>query len=233
MAQNLDGFERYAVYFAPREGATLADLGARWLGRDESGAPVAPLDAPGLPAPRAALVRDAARYGFHATLKAPFRLAEGVVGADLDHAVAALARARRSPSSLRLGVASLGGFVALSPSASAPEVEALAAACVIELDGLRAPLTAGEAARRGGAGLDAVEAANLVRWGYPYVLSRFRFHMTLTTRLSPTEAAQAVEALSAAFAPALDAPVAVEDLCLFGDPGGGAPLRLLRRHPLA
>lgn len=232
MADDLSGYERYAVYVAPRDGTALADAGARWLGRDAAGAAVAPLDAAGLPAPRETLVRDARRYGFHATLKAPFRLAEDFRGADLDDAVAALARSRAPIVGPRLAVGALDGFVALTPVADWPEIDDLAAACVTGLDLMRAPLSGPEIARRRRAGLDTVEDANLRTWGYPYVLARFRFHMTLTIRLSRVEAAQAVAALSRAFGPALDAPPVVEDLCLFGDPGGGAPLRLLRRHPL-
>jgi putative phosphonate metabolism protein len=232
MAPDLDGYERYAVYFAPRSGSVLGDLGARWLGRDENGAPVEALEAPGSPVRRDDLIRDARRYGFHATLKAPFRLGEDFTFADLDGAVAALASSREPIVAPSLIVSSLDGFVALTPTAASPAIEALASTCVTDLDLMRAPLSAAEMSRRRRGGLDTVEDANLRAWGYPYVLSRFRFHMTLTIRLSRAEAAQAVTALSAAFAPALNEDLVIEDLCVFGDPGGGAPFRLLRRHPL-
>ena len=66
-------FTRYAIYYLPPAGA-LADFGARWLGWDvRRGAAAVQLDLPGL--------RDATeaprKYGFHGTLKPPFRLAEG------------------------------------------------------------------------------------------------------------------------------------------------------------
>jgi putative phosphonate metabolism protein len=226
------GYERYAVYFAPRSGSTLGDLGARWLGRDAHGAPVAPLDAPGSPVRREELIRDARRYGFHATLKAPFRLGDDFSFADLDAAVAALASSREPIVGPSLMAASLDGFVALTPTRPSPAIDALASRCVTDLDLMRAPLSAAEMSRRRRGGLDTVEDANLRAWGYPYVLDRFRFHITLTIRLSRAEAVEVVRALSATFAPALDEGLAIEDLCIFGDPGGGAPFRLLRRHPL-
>ena len=88
---------------------------------------------------------------------------------------------------LRLQVAALGGFLALVPEEAPPALAALEEALVTGLDAFRAPADAAETVRRRMAGLDAVEEENLRRWGYPYVLRRFRFHMTLTGPL-PAEA---------------------------------------------
>ncbi|MFN3614080.1 MAG: phosphonate metabolism protein, partial [Rubrimonas sp.] len=74
----LSGYARYAIYYAPEPGSALARAGAAWLGADPAGAPPPPIEPAGLPRPRAELVSRAARYGLHATLKAPFRLAPGV-----------------------------------------------------------------------------------------------------------------------------------------------------------
>ena len=134
---------------------------------------------PGCRSPRAALVAAPRRYGFHATLKPPFRLAEGADAAGLD-AAAARGGGGFAPFALRLRLGWLGGFLALVPEAAPPELAALAAACVTRARRLPGAAGAAELARRRAAGLDAVEAENLRRWGYPYVLDRFRFHMTLT-----------------------------------------------------
>jgi len=225
-------WRRHAIYFAPAPGP-LARFGAAWLGWDaEAGAeaeePPSLLSA--LTARRAAITAEPRRYGFHATLKPPFRLAAGETVAALDGAVAALAAARPGVA-LPLRVAAVGRFVALAPDGEAPALAALAADCVTGLDGFRAPLSAEERGRREAAGLDAVGEAYLARWGYPYVLDRFRFHMTLTGPLGDDrEAVRA--ALAAAMAPLLAEPLAVDAICRFSE-GEDGRFRLVRRFPLA
>ena len=71
-------WRRHAIYFAPPAGSPLAEFGADWLGWDPAtGRGRDGFDLPGLPRRRAELVATPARYGFHATLKAPFRLGRG------------------------------------------------------------------------------------------------------------------------------------------------------------
>ena len=60
----------------------------------------------------------------------------------------------------------------------------------------------------------------LDRWGYPYVMEEFRFHLTLTDRLPDAEA-PVMAALAAHFAPVLPRPFVIEDLCLFGEDAAG------------
>jgi hypothetical protein len=233
MTASLHGYDRYAVYYAPPAGSALARLGAAWLGWDpDAGAEAGPLEIDGLPETRARLVREARRYGLHATFKAPFRLAEGIGVEILDAAVAALAARLPPAAGPALAVAIDLGFICLRPGGPAPAVDALAAACVTELDLLRAPLTSAELFRRRRAGLDMVEDAHLRTWGYPYVLDRFSFHITLTGPLAKAEARLAAPLFAEAFAGALDGPFAIGELCLFGDPGERGPFRLLRRYPL-
>ena len=71
-------FRRYALYFAPRPGTALARFGAGWFGHDpETGLATARPGLQGLPADMVnAITAQAARYGFHGTLKAPFFLAK-------------------------------------------------------------------------------------------------------------------------------------------------------------
>lgn len=228
----LEGFARYAVYFAPPRGSPLGRLGSGWLGHDPEGEAPPPPEVDDLPAPREALVARPRRYGFHATLKAPFRLAAGVEAAALDAGLGALAASQAACLAPPLQATVADGFVSLRPGGPAPGLDALAAACVTGLDRFRAPLPPQERAARA-AGLDAAETAHLERWGYPYVLDRFAFHMTLTGPLPEREAAQAAAALGRAFAPALAGPLEVGQVALFGDPGEGRPFRLLRRHALS
>jgi putative phosphonate metabolism protein len=228
---SMGDWRRHAIFFAPPAGGALARFGAAWLGWDaDAGERRGDFTLPGLPAPREELVEGPRRYGFHATLKAPFRLAQGAGEAELDAAAAAVA-AGCARFELRLRVAALGGFLALVPDEAPPELAALEEALVMGLDRFRAPAGAEETVRRRMAGLDAVEEENLRRWGYPYVLRRFRFHMTLTGAL-PAEARAAVRAaLEPALVEALAEPVPVGEVCRFAEGGDGA-FRLVRRFPL-
>lgn len=212
----MQGYARYAVYWAPRPDSALARLGAAWLGWD-------PERRVASPPPRPDRVADPRRYGLHATLKAPFRL-EGAPG-DLAAAVQALAA--RTPPVLAPGLvpSDAMGFAALVPGGPCPDLDTLAGTCVRDLDRFRAPLTDQDRARRGA--LDPGLAANLDAWGYPYVFEAFRFHVTLTgPGPMPAE-------LPDLLAGCLDPSFRLEDLCLFGDPGGGAAFHLVARYPLA
>ncbi|MEQ8601733.1 MAG: DUF1045 domain-containing protein [Marivibrio sp.] len=232
----MEDFARYAVYYAPRAGSALADFGNAWLGRDPaSGEPTARPAAPGLSADRIAEITEApARYGFHGTLKAPFALAEGATRGDLETALAVLG-ARLAPPVAPGGLAltAIGPFLALTPQDGDGALSALAARVVEDLDSYRAPPGAAELARRRRGDLNAAQEALLQRWGYPYVMGEFRFHLTLTGPLDPAARAAVASALEPVVAPFGRTPFTLDALCLFGDPGGGAPFRLIRRVPLS
>lgn len=227
---DLARFRRFAVYFLP-DGA-LGRFGSRWLGWDAAtGARPAPPDLPGLPAPAAALTATPRRYGFHATLKPPFHLAAGATPAALDAAVAALAGRLAPVQRDGLAVAHSGRFVALLPEGGDGPLAGLAAAAVEALDPFRAPSEPAELALRRRPGLTPAEDALLLRWGYPYVMDAFHFHLTLTGGLAPEAANAAREALVPAFAPHLPRPFSLDALSLLGEERDGF-FRLIRRYPL-
>ena len=99
-------------------------------------------------------------------------------------------------------------------------------------DQFRRPAEASELARRRSAGLSERQDALLVRFGYPYVLDEFRFHMTLTERLEPRVSAGLKPWLQQHFAAALQAPAMVADLCLFVQERPDVQFRILQRFPL-
>ena len=74
------------------------------------------------------------------------------------------------------------------------------------------------------------QEANLTAWGYPFVLDEFRFHMTLTGRLTADTAARFMDVLEPVFAKALSAPFVVEGIALSREPAPGAPFETLRRY---
>ena len=198
---------RWALYFAPP--AALGQLGQQWL--SDTFEPAAPWTT----APR--------RYGFHATLKAPFRLAPGYALCDLTAAVADWSQ-RQSPFFVRLSVQWLGDFLALRPVART-DIEALsglAASAVEQLDPFRAELSAAEQQRRLAAPLTVRERDLLARWGYPYVFEAFRFHCTLTEPL-PTAIRPRLFALAEQhFNGVLSQPTPIDRVVLAEEPAPGA-----------
>ena len=176
-------FTRYAVYYLPTD-RDLAESGARWLGWDveKGGASIQP-DIPGLDD----ITMTPRKYGFHGTLKPPFRLAAGQSADQLQAAVAMLARSCQPATSGGLDLRVLGGFLALVPTGDTTGIARVAANSVQAIDPFRAPPGEAELASRRKAGLTARQETLLAQWGYPYVMEEFRFHLTLTGRLPDAE----------------------------------------------
>lgn len=213
-------FTRYAIYYTPEPGTPLADFGASWLGWDSArGTPCAHPRMTGLDV--AAITATPRKYGFHGTIKPPFRLAEGATAQGLSDAIADLC-ADSAPVVLEgLMLARLGRFLALVPLGDAGALGALAARTVQDLDAFRAPPNDAEMAKRRAARLNPAQEAHLLRWGYPYVLDQFRFHMTLTGPLD-SETSNRVEAALAEPIRALElAPFQITGLTLLGEDGTG------------
>ncbi len=225
------GFQRYAVYFAPRRDSVLGCFGAAWLGWDaERGVDCEGLEVDRLPRPRAELVATPRKYGFHGTLKAPFRLADGATPEAVEATLREVA-ARFAPFAEPMQLSALGPFLALTPAVPGGALGAVADACVTAFDPLRAPALAGEIAKRREQSLTSRQEAHLAEWGYPYVFEDFRFHLTLTGALSPEDQAATAAALRPVLASALAAPTPFEDLCVFGEAADGR-FHLLRRRTL-
>ncbi|PWC34934.1 DUF1045 domain-containing protein [Azospirillum sp. TSO22-1] len=223
---------RFALYFAPEDDTALARFGWWWLARRPDRAEPEPLPAVGLdPAAQMKLIAEPQRYGFHATLKAPFRLAEGTNAAALHDAAAAFARARRPFAEAPFALKELHGFLALRPSCPSPAIEDLAAGCVRAFERFRARPTEAERRRRLAAGLSDRQRDLYEAWGYPYVFEQFRFHMTLTRALPDAERAAIRDLLTDLGATARAEPVEFRSLCLFEQAGPEAPFVLTARFP--
>ena len=218
---------RVAVFFTPPAKHRLTLAAARWLMRDPfTGAGFATEADDGFDAVALqALTAEPRRYGFHATMKAPFRLVEGASLADAEALLADFCRDALPCPLPVLGIATLGPFFALVPDATTKEVNDLAALVVKAFEPLRAPLDPAELARRRRGGLTAEQDAKLLSWGYPYVFDEFRFHMTLT---GPVPLAQqpAMAALLRQRFDALPRRLAIDALTLFVEDEPGADFRV-------
>ncbi len=230
---------RYALYYTPPPDEPLWSFASAWLGRDIEGKTVGPrpeltgFDSDWLEE-STALPR---KYGFHATLKPPFRLADGMTADALLSRVDQVAPAWPAIHGSELKVTDLDGFLALTPVERCPAVDDLAAGCVTVFDEFRAPLTGAELAKRRKNGLSAKQEEMLTRWGYPAAMDLFRFHMTLTDRIPEAERSALAPALQAAFeeaAPDLeDRRLRITQLSVLTERAPGAPFLLERRIPLA
>ena len=220
---------RLAIYYVPEPADGLTQAGCRWLGRDaEAGVSCPQPEIAGL----AALTESPRRYGFHATLKPPMRLIHGATQAAFMEAARDLAASVAPFPAPRLRVGLLDGFLALLETESSAALHALANRAVIELDRFRAPPGAAELAKRRPDWLDALERRYLAEYGYPYVLERWRFHMTLSERLDDATAAWLLPQATAHFAPALVTARMIGGIAVFAEPEPGAGLWLIERLKL-
>ncbi len=215
--------KRYAIYYAPPAG-DFAQAGAAWLGWDVARGVAVDQPDPSL----AAITAEPRKYGFHATIKAPFRLMDDVRLDDLKSAFISLA-AQMSPVTLTgLHIVHLEGFLALIPTNPSSALQDMAARIVRDLDRFRAPLNAAELARRRPETLTPRGRALLETYGYPHVLEQFQFHMTLTGR---TNDPRVRGAALAHFNGLIPAPLNIKDLCLMGEDDLGR-FHLIHRAPL-
>lgn len=221
---------RYAIYLAPAE--PFRSFGAQWLGRDaDTGEPL-PLPE-GIAKRPDGWVKAPAHYALHATLKPPFRLAEGTDAAHLDSAARAFA-AVHQPFEAPLALRALRGFLAWClADATGPggrRMHALADACVTEFDRFRAPPTEAEIARRDPAKLSTAQRGHLDAWGYPYVFDTFTFHITLTGMLDTADEASAFDMLSDAGGALLAQPLHVDGISVYVQPEPGADFIAARHY---
>ena len=225
---------RYAIYFTPPEDDPLSIRAASWLGRDafrDQSIRQAPVDGFGA-GEVADLTEDPRRYGFHATLKAPFELTSDRSEDELLNTFETFATVLPAFELPQLTLGQLGAFFALVPAAHHQELQAFADACVMHFEPFRAALSAADIARRKPERLSETERHHLLEWGYPYVFADFRFHMTLTGQVPADRQAAMQSVLAPAFAGYIDRPLAISHLSLFVEPERGAPFVMKRIVPL-
>jgi putative phosphonate metabolism protein len=225
---------RYAIYYFPSPSSALARFGAETIGYDAVSGDAVPFPADivnTLPDWND-LTQDPRKYGFHATLKAPFALADGADEAGLIAAFADFARTPRAIPRVTPVVEAISGFIAIVPAQRSAELQTLAQDCVTAFDDFRAPLAAADRARRNPDKLTPRQVEQLDRWGYPYVMDDFRFHMTLTGRLPDARRTEVVAMLRARFAELALAELAVDRIALFRQDDAASRFTIIRHDVL-
>lgn len=222
---------RYAIYYTPAADHPLWALGSEWLGRDAYiGENVAQPDVPGIRADDIArLTSGPAHYGFHATMKAPFRLREEHTELALLEDLHAFGAMQQSfHANLKVGV--LGQFLALRLKSNLSDMRALHEACVTHFDRFRAPLSYDDIKRRRRASLSPEQDERMLKWGYPYIFEDFRWHMTLSSRVLNDGTRDKLYALlDDMFSSVLRDPLLVDGVALFRQVDRAAPFNIIER----
>ncbi len=221
---------RYAIYFASRPDSADWQAGSRWLGRCAASATV--LSQPTVegvtPEDFNRLTAAPRRYGWHATLKAPFALRYGTGFETLRQALKQLSGQLSAFQMPALCARKLDDFLALTPVTASSQIDRVARQCVTTLHAFAAPLSAEALARRRAGGLTPEEDALLVRWGYPFVLKRFQFHLSLTGSLKGVSP-ERIDAIQTAAVRTFQTipPCQFDSIALFAEPRPGADFVLL------
>jgi hypothetical protein len=227
--------KRYAIYYAPEEGSPLDVFGQTWLGRDaRSGHSLAQPSIAGI-SPRMLLhiVSVAAHHGFHGTLKPPFFLRTPNLERHLFDDIARFAETEKSFYLPRLCITEMGHFLALVPETHCTELNRMADRCVRQFDWYRRSASIAELNRRRAAGLTASQEHYLRKWGYPYVMSEFRFHLTLTGPISDSILLAHIKKALTNLLMKIDLnSIHVKSLCIFIQEQADGPFLLHCRYPL-
>lgn len=227
-------YPRYAIYFVPAADNVLYRLGASLIGYDAYKAELLAFSGK-IEAEVGGweqFTADPRKYGFHATLKAPISLAAGRSEDELISAMDDFANTPRVVPEITPTVRSVSSFIAIVPDKPCAELQAFARDCVTAFDGFRAPLTAADRERRNVSALSERQITYLDRWGYPYVLEEFRFHMTLAGSLPADRLETVTGILRERFATLELTSIPVNRLTLLRQDDPTSRFKIIRHWPL-
>lgn len=225
---------RYIIGFTPPPRDPLTMTAASWLGRNVfTGDRVEESETGGLGLREVAFYTAMPRrYGFHAALKAPFRLAEPTAEAALLRDLMRYSGTFEPFQIPRLEVARLGNTFGLVPSYPLAPLNYLASALTQEFDHFRAPLSEAEIDRCDPDLLSATQFANLHRWGCADVMDEFRFRMALTGPVHAADMPRMERVLRDLFEPVLSEPILVSNIALMMEESNDGPFRVHSLHPI-
>ena len=203
-------FSRYAIYYIPD--LPLFQIGSDWLGWNSITGQETTLSAD-----HRRITDRPRKYGFHATVKPPFSLASNSTQGDLQDAFQTFCASVSPATGSTLKISRLGRFLAMTQDVQSNEVTELAASTVSHFDKFRAPLSDQDIAKRRQRRLTPQQDALMLRWGYPYVMQEFKFHMTLTGPLAPNEIDAIEHDANTRFQEFIGQPLKIASLALLGE----------------
>ena len=227
-ATNNESYQRFAIYWAPDPQSHLFHFLQRWFTAPAEIAASTGLETSEIET----AVAEPKRYGPHATLLAPFALADGASLTDIRSHLRAFA-ARRTPIALgRLKLERIGSFLALTAPDNESQIRALHIQCLFAFETFRREQNAAERARREADADETTPRLLVAQWGYAHVLHLYRFHLSLTGSLGEKVLSDLIAELSGELEKLNAEPAVLDSLCLFGDPGNGEPFALITQCPL-
>ena len=218
-------FSRYAIYYIPD--LPLFQIGSDWLGWNSITGQETTLSAD-----HRRITDRPRKYGFHATLKPPFSLASNSTQGDLQDAFQTFCATVSPATGGTLKISRLGRFLAMTQDVQSNEVTELAASAVSHFDKFRAPLSDNDIEKRRQRRLTPQQDALMLRWGYPYVMQEFKFHMTLTGPLQNNEIDAIEHDANTRFQEFLDKPLNLASLSLLGEDRESGRFHAIERLPL-
>ena len=184
----MTNYKRVAIYFLPKKNSSLENFGKNLLGRDIN------------KKKKISLTRrqkyfinrgfmyfdelkdyceQPAKYGFHATLKAPFRLKRNVKTKNFYDVISHIAAQHSRFKIKGLKIVYSKKFTFITSRKPNKLLINLENDLVKHLDTFRAELNKTEIKKRIPDSLTFKQNKYLKEWGYPFVLDQFKFHMTL------------------------------------------------------
>jgi len=206
---------RVAIYFTPRSDSQLDIAARQWFGTEKL---------VGIPKDAfQRLLKVPVKYGFHGTLKPPFFLEAGYSLDDVERELCLFAAENRAFMLPPLEVTTIDSFFCLKSVEESEELKNLASSVVEHFDYFRKPATETELERRRQSSLSSRQDQLLLKWGYPYVLSEFTFHLTLTGKMVDENQRSIVRCeLEKRFRQFSSSPLSFDALAICIQPGNGA-----------
>ncbi len=186
-------YSRYAIYYAPPKESNLEEFGRYWFGWDPLNAKLINnkqrinyLNGFGIKNLKNIdkNVLIAKKYGFHGTLIPPFKLNKNYSTNLLFKKTEDIAKKFKKFKFYKFKLKKINNFYAFVQNKKNNNINKLSNRLVRELFKFRSPLTKKEIDRRNPSKLSKFQLNILYKWGYPYLMSEFKFHMTLASEVT-------------------------------------------------
>ena len=186
-------YSRYAIYYAPPKESSLEEFGRYWFGWDPLNAKLINnkqrinyLNGFGIKNLKNIdkNVLIAKKYGFHGTLIPPFKLNKNYSTNLLFKKTEDIAKKFKKFKFYKFKLKKMNNFYAFVQNKKNNNINKLSNRLVRELFKFRSPLTKKEIDRRNPSKLSKLQLNILYKWGYPYLMSEFNFHMTLASEVT-------------------------------------------------
>ena len=186
-------YSRYAIYYAPPKESNLEEFGRYWFGWDPLNAKLINnkhrinyLNRFGIKnlinIDKNVLIPK--KYGFHGTLIPPFKLNKNYSTNTLFKKTEEIAKKFKKFKFYKFKLKKINNFYAFVQNKKNNNINKLSNRLVRELFKFRSPLTKKEIDRRNPSKLSKLQLNILYKWGYPYLMSEFNFHMTLASEVT-------------------------------------------------